>query len=609
MLSWVVKVVPQPPEPPSKKADEQKEEQPAAAPPPVAAPPPAQEKKVKFQDECTTEAPKADKPMQEAQAAEENGPAAAAQPGVLLWISGALPQPPVSPLLSRSNSTTKEESPDGSKPEDEKGMIAWIAQGLEKVVPKPELKSKESAEAEQPAEVQPTAPTPAAPAATPEPAAPVTPVTPAAEPQVSAVKVEPEREDKTDNKPPQPSMIDWIKQGIEKVVPQPEIHPKTDAPAASKAEAPAPEPPAAPKPAADTEKSSKEAEPQSNVVGWILGGIERMLPQPVQKQDSGGDEVQSISIVQQNTDLVLEDVEPDKDKQEVKKESEEEEKLQPPKETTEDAGTQMDQSLDSINNDAGEAVLAHLEERLQQERLEAARVAEEMARKAAEEAVRQLEVEHSAKIVIETLPESNEQLPNILEEENEDDPELQNLQDSEDSETAADNTSPAGTNRTSVEEKQSDQCLVDVCPAEEEVTPSSTDVEPASERRDLESPVSQPVIQQPEPQDPEAPSSDTDQAGAAAAAEEEEEEEEEEDGGGGGGLGGVPGLTVEGVDQDGLNIPQIITTPEPGSSTLTVPGKQQSKPSLGPAERLLSALRLNKQFTSVIISSVHAGDT
>lgn len=37
-----------------------------------------------------------------------------------------------------------------------------------------------------------------------------------------------------------------------------------------------------------------------------------------------------------------------------------------------------------------------------------ARVAEEMARKAAEEAVRQLEEEHSAKIVIETLPEPNE---------------------------------------------------------------------------------------------------------------------------------------------------------------------------------------------------------
>lgn len=46
--------------------------------------------------------------------------------------------------------------------------------------------------------------------------------------------------------------------------------------------------------------------------------------------------------------------------------------------------------------------------RLQQDRLEAARIAEEMARKAAQEAVRQLEVEHSAKIIIDTLPESNE---------------------------------------------------------------------------------------------------------------------------------------------------------------------------------------------------------
>lgn len=34
-----------------------------------------------------------------------------------------------------------------------KGMMAWIAQGLEKVVPQPDLKSKESAPAEQPAEV------------------------------------------------------------------------------------------------------------------------------------------------------------------------------------------------------------------------------------------------------------------------------------------------------------------------------------------------------------------------------------------------------------------------------------------------------------------------
>lgn len=46
--------------------------------------------------------------------------------------------------------------------------------------------------------------------------------------------------------------------------------------------------------------------------------------------------------------------------------------------------------------------------RLQQDRLEAARIAEELARKAAEEAVRQLEVEHSAKIMIDVLPQINE---------------------------------------------------------------------------------------------------------------------------------------------------------------------------------------------------------
>lgn len=46
--------------------------------------------------------------------------------------------------------------------------------------------------------------------------------------------------------------------------------------------------------------------------------------------------------------------------------------------------------------------------RLQQDRLEAARMAEDMARKAAAEAVRQLEEEHSAKILIDSPPESNE---------------------------------------------------------------------------------------------------------------------------------------------------------------------------------------------------------
>ncbi|CAB1448810.1 unnamed protein product [Pleuronectes platessa] len=534
MLSWVVKVVPQPPEPPSKKAYEKKEEEPAAAPPPVQAPPqvtapppaastrPAPEKKVTFQDES--------KSKQEAETAEGNGQnvimASSSQPGVLTWISGALPQPAASPKLSQdtTTSTTTSTTPPATEenPTARKGMLAWFAQGLEKVVPQPDLKNKDSAEVHQAA------------------AAP-------AEPQVD---VRQDRDDTTDNKPFPPSMMDWIKQGIEKVVPQPEIsvysktdsNLKTEAPAST--EAPPQEPPPPPKPAADTAKSSKEAEQQPesskeaeqqpNMMGWIFSGIGRMIPQPVQKQDTGC-EVQNISIVQQRTDLVLEDVGQDEDA-----EAKNEEKMK-----KEDVEKQVDQPTSSIKEEAGEAVLAHMDERVQQERLEVARVAEDIARKAAEEAVRQLEVEHSAKIVIETLPESNE-LPNILEEENEEDPELQNLQ--EESDDSINNRSPVEIKvmeeyirGTAEEEKKPDECMMVVCPAQddaeattaldkaeaaaktiqpatesklpEEKTPSSTDVEPASKRRDLESPVPQPVTQQPQPQAPQG-------SQAAAAADE-----------------------------------------------------------------------------------------
>ncbi|XP_047187414.1 cyclic nucleotide-gated cation channel beta-3 isoform X2 [Scophthalmus maximus] len=504
MLSWVVKVVPQPPEPPSKKDEEQKEK-PAVAPPPapttppVAGPPTVQEKKVTFQDERKKEAPKdpkapgADK--QEAKTGEGNSAASVSQPGVLTWISGALPQPAVS--LSRATSScSTEENATGRK-----GMLAWIAQGLEKVVPQPDLKVKESAAAERPAE------------------------------------------------------------GIDKVVPQPEIqvrsktdgNEKTEAPASTKAEAPPPEAPPAPKPAADTEKSSGEAEQQQpNMMGWIFSGIGRMLPQPVQKQDSGSGEVQSISITQQRTDLVLEDVGPDEDTEATREVNTA--NLQASRKENEDAETQMDWTplRDSAKKEAGEAVLAHMEERLQQERLEAARVAEEVARKAAEEAVRQLEVEHSAKIIIETLPESSEQLPNILEEENEDDPEcpVDVCPADDDTDAQVDRVgAAAGTVKLPTLPTESE--------LPEEVTPSSTDVEPGSERRDLESPVSQPITQQPQSQAPEARTTTTEQGNKAA----------EEVG------CGAPALKVEDVDQGagqgkGLNIPQIITTPEPHSTTV-----------------------------------------
>ncbi|XP_023809530.1 cyclic nucleotide-gated cation channel beta-3 isoform X1 [Oryzias latipes] len=557
MLNWVVKVVPQPPEPPSKIAEGPKGGKQSAAPPVAEAPPPPpQEKKVKFQDECKNEASKAENSKQENQAAAGNGPA----PGVLTWISSSLPHPAASPSLNRAipAHSTKEETAALSRPEEEKGMMAWISQGLEKVVPQPELKSKEPTAAEQP-QVRQTAPP--------------------AESQVTAKEAETDQSEKLGP----PRMMEWIKHGIEKVVPHPESHCKTET--NEKTEAKVIKVPAsAPKPPSETELTN-EAEQQPNMMGWIVSGIGRMLPQPVLKPDAGSDEVQTISIIQKNTDLLLEDVEEDeakKGKEEPKPRSN-----QPPSKKMDDAETQVDQLtplVDSIKREAGEVVLAHMEERLQQERLEAARVAEEMARKAAEEAVRQLEVEQSAKIVIETLPEPNDQLPNILEEDNEDEPELQNLQ--EDSEGSQNKNSEE--NKIQEEDKIMDLCLVDICPAdddgraltqahkagcappteaEDQVAPSSTDVEPASESRDLESP----VTQQPEPQPAEAPPSTTEKISAAEPAEQAGCGESCSKG-----VAEAPLLTVEDVDQKvvngrTLNIPQIITTPEPEADTLAIP--------------------------------------
>ncbi|XP_041636730.1 cyclic nucleotide-gated cation channel beta-1-like [Cheilinus undulatus] len=489
MLSWVAKIGPQLPEPPPKKIEVQKEEKSATTTATTTnttttattttttttTPGP---KKVTFKDECTTEAPKPEKSKQEVQP-EENSPAAGSQMSMLGWISSAFPQPAVSPKLSQTSSTPSKEENTTAR----KGMIAWIAQGLEKVVPQPDLKSKEPPPAEQPTEMCRKA------------------SLPAAEPQVTVKEAE--QEDKTENKAYPPRMIDWIKQGIEKVVPQPEFHgcsntdakEKTETPPTAKAKGT--EAPPALKPA-DAEKSSKEAELQPKMMDWIVNGIGRMLPQPVQKQDTVQDEVQKISIIQEKTDLVLEDMEQEMDAQQqedkqIKETERLQENLQPMQEEREEMETNMDRCEPVINGtmkEADEEFLAHIEERLEQERLEAARVAEDMARKAAEEAVRQLEEERYAKFSIETPPESIEQLPNIVEE-NEDDPEGH----------------------------------LEVSAAKHAASPSSTEAEPASERRDQESPVSQPITEQPE-QKSEEQTTTRDQDNASP-----EEEEEEVEGG------------------------------------------------------------------------------
>ncbi|XP_029965643.1 cyclic nucleotide-gated cation channel beta-1-like isoform X2 [Salarias fasciatus] len=390
MLSWVVKVVPHPPEPPARSSEQQRE-----APPPV-------EKKVKFQDEVQLEALKREPTRQEVEPAAGNGPVpplqSVSQTGVLTWISSALPQPPSSPKPAQAKSSTEDEPSASSRPEDETGVLAWFSQGLEKVVPRPELRIKEApAAAEQEEEVC-----------------------------VAAAAPEPLDGDQARTFPP--SMMQWVRLGLQKVVPQPE----TLVP--EEAEAP------------PTTTNTSTSEP-IRMMGWI----ERMLPQPVVKTDTKSDDVIQICPMQKETDLVLEDVEDREDQ------------------------VQNSDPPGSLKEEAG-----HMEERL-----EAARLAEAAACRAAQEAVRQLEAEHSARIVMETLPD-NEQLPNILEEENEDDPELQKLQDDSDDGLNPDEAKGCAGEQGTV-------LLLDVCPA----SPSSTDAEPASENRDLETPASQPITAQP----------------------------------------------------------------------------------------------------------------
>ncbi|XP_075326979.1 uncharacterized protein LOC142384565 [Odontesthes bonariensis] len=67
------------------------------------------------------------------------------QNGVIGWLSNgfvsALPQPPVSPRLTRANSDARS-GEDGERP----GVIGWVTQGLTKVLPQPDDKYKEASD-------------------------------------------------------------------------------------------------------------------------------------------------------------------------------------------------------------------------------------------------------------------------------------------------------------------------------------------------------------------------------------------------------------------------------------------------------------------------------
>eukprot|EP00063_Salmo_salar_P006912 XP_013981747.1 PREDICTED: cyclic nucleotide-gated cation channel beta-1-like isoform X11 [Salmo salar] len=603
MFSWVVKGVPQPP---GKLGDEEKTNAPLA---PV--------KQVTFKEEKKQEAPKPAKAKEE-EVAEENG----GEAGVLTWIThgfaNSLPQPAGTPRLGRANtepSTKQEENRQGSR------VIGWIAQGLASVVPQPELKNMEEVEPAETTEIaevikvpevkkKPTiAEVSKAPEVKKKPSiaeasnAPEVKKTPSiAEarkvpevkktPSVHAIQDVPDAEPLphipvvevlSDEEPQEekgipPRVYEWIKQGFEKVVPQP-----ADINRDISAKAPCPQKVTSKSP--ETEEEAKanhdsEEEKQPNVVGWIVQGFGRMLPQPVLTPSGSENAVQNILILQGHEDMVLEEVDPDWEEKENKVAqgaallqalpSLKPQQVLEMQQEAEDAETQTERwtpLIESIKKEAEEAAVAKVEEKLQQQ-LNEARMAEEVARQAAEMAVRQLEEEQaaSAQRATDSQQEADgEQLPNIQEEENEEDPE----------------------------------CLMDVCPAEglpeveaeaESVEPSppvspprEASPEPEPEPQNKQSPPvteAAAVTEQPEPADQKAPPT-------AATQEEEGADEAGCEGSVGKDKGGnvLPVVKVEDVDRDvgmggGCNIPQIITSQDPLSISLTVslaPGTKRSK--------------------------------
>ncbi|KAG5849386.1 hypothetical protein ANANG_G00109850 [Anguilla anguilla] len=245
MFSWVVKVVPQPPEPPAKLGEEKPN-----------APAPAPNTTVTVKQEVKKEEPKAK--------TEERATETGNQTGVLTWIShgfiNALPQPVGTPKLDRANpepeKTKKEENAVDTR--QGPGVVGWIAQGLAKVVPFLES-SKDPPDVEETTEVFEAKEMPDA-----EPL-----------PHIPVVEVVSEG-------------AGWLKQGFEKVVPQPpevpsqcstEPPPNKAEPKAEKVPSPPPEPP---KPAEIDAKAAI-------VVGWIVQGLGRMVPQPVTKTKEGGE--------------------------------------------------------------------------------------------------------------------------------------------------------------------------------------------------------------------------------------------------------------------------------------------------------------------------------
>ncbi|RVE72346.1 hypothetical protein OJAV_G00061010 [Oryzias javanicus] len=409
MFNWVVKVVPQP----------------AAAPEEAAKTSAAHEapksKEVKNSVLKTTEEVSEDGQL---------------QAGVMGWLSNgfssALPQPPGTGRLSRANSDARQPGEDGER----SGVIGWVAQGLTKVLPQPDAKYKEEEEPrtnEEHTEVYEVA---TMPDYDPLPHIPVVELV--SEDEASEV------ESLTPHFPPK--VVNWIKQ----IIPQPVILPPGAVPSEPppKASRSSLDKLVSPPPESLSAISLDTDNKPSGVVDWFVSGLGLKMPQlvlPPKDEAEASAEVLKKASSKLDPDMVLEDLESDN---EVQQKHEDRTKaaslspsIKPPqreeapptqpnpqkseassdgaqKGSQEDAETQTGRwtpFIESIKKEAEDVALATMEERLLQERIEMARLAEEVARQTAEMAVRQMASEGtSIKLSLESqelLEEPEAELP------------------------------------------------------------------------------------------------------------------------------------------------------------------------------------------------------
>ncbi|KAM4012775.1 cyclic nucleotide-gated channel beta-1 [Anomaloglossus baeobatrachus] len=325
MFSWIDKLIPQPPETPKKAPPDGQDV--------VAAAPSHCEENVTCLQKEATEAPAGERgpptsehsPHLPAVAAAAQGGGATSDKssgGVLGWLTQELgkvvPQPVDSPFLAKGNQEgtepvveqvldtprsglkvaavcdTVENMAEGSpvKHSDSSShrVLSWLSHGLEKVIPQPTWSSSTSsgaapepcaatAEQQKPQleKVEEVIVAPVAQVVSPVPPLPVT-----AEVQsVVTSEVETASVDKKSESSTGSGVLNWIKQGFGKVVPQPEtpaVPPKNVEVQSKEEEAPP----------AVTRKDSNRSSDSTRVLSWISQGLEKVIPQPVitAKQDS-----------------------------------------------------------------------------------------------------------------------------------------------------------------------------------------------------------------------------------------------------------------------------------------------------------------------------------